>query len=208
MLRFTILATWDHTSVTRYSTMVVPAKTIGWCYILLQVVHEKLSKVFLFHVGVLAHFSSPFFSVFVAADSPGTLGRSEDDGLGLGALLLNDRKRCWQNSWDSSLSRKVCMKTLKPSKSISWEPGGAQSSRWFAFTCCRKENKRTEKTCWHLVLFFCCCLRLFCNDRQTSFAEKAVFFHPYAHQNIEQSKLTKSSRKDGDLILFDLTFGQ
>lgn len=51
--------------------------------------------------------------------SPETLGLSEDEGLGLGPLLLNDMKRCWQNSSGSSLSRNVCMKTLKPSKSIS-----------------------------------------------------------------------------------------
>lgn len=52
---------------------------------------------------------------------PETLGLSEDEGLGLGPLLLNDMKRCWQNSSGSSLSRNVCMKTLKPSKSISWK---------------------------------------------------------------------------------------
>lgn len=76
---------------------------------------------------------SLFIGVFAVANSPGTRGRSEDDGLGLGALLLNDRKRCWQNSWDSSLSRKVCMKTLKPSKSISWGAGGTDDSQHFAF---------------------------------------------------------------------------
>lgn len=53
--------------------------------------------------------------------SPETRGLSEDDGLGFGALLPNDMKRCWQNSSGSSLSRNVCMKTLKPSKSISWK---------------------------------------------------------------------------------------
>ena len=53
--------------------------------------------------------------------SPDTLGLSQDEGLGLGSLLLKDKKRCWQNSSGSSLSRKVCMKTLNPSKSISWK---------------------------------------------------------------------------------------
>lgn len=51
--------------------------------------------------------------------SPETLGLSEEEGLGFGPLLLNDMKRCWQNSSGSSLSKNVCIKTLKPSKSIS-----------------------------------------------------------------------------------------
>ncbi|TNN49626.1 hypothetical protein EYF80_040184 [Liparis tanakae] len=48
--------------------------------------------------------------------SPGTRGLSEEEGLRSGLLLLKVMKRCWQNSSGSSLSRNVCMKSLKPSK--------------------------------------------------------------------------------------------
>lgn len=62
---------------------------------------------------------------------PETLGLSDDEGLGLGPLLLNDRKRCWQNSSGSSLSKNVCIKTLKPSKSISYEETEAKHDLYY-----------------------------------------------------------------------------
>lgn len=83
---------------------------------------------------------------------PETLDLSKDEGLGLGPLLLNDMKRCWQKSSGSLLSRKVCMKTLKPSKSISWKPGQRQSMM-FVMLSCLKWVLSMKRVCWCVSLW-------------------------------------------------------